>query len=164
MATAKGPLFSLQASGSIGGALTYTKDGRVRSHGNQAKPKTPAQIEAHLILGDVSRELRQLGMAVRTQECALFGGRWRNKIHSFLQKKRHVYWGLYEELFYTFTFEQQFAWSLVDPGLGLAHAQGMTFFIVAKGLYYRTLMENYRKFIPEPMPDNADLIRQAWVY
>ena len=28
MATAKGPLFSLQASGSIGGALTYTKDGR----------------------------------------------------------------------------------------------------------------------------------------
>src|ERR1044072_4429940 len=66
MPNVKGPLFSMEASGTLGGTITFDKRGFVRQRVIPANPKTAAQGNQRQRLLGVQKTLTFIGAAVVT--------------------------------------------------------------------------------------------------
>jgi hypothetical protein len=162
MAKVIAPLLSASASGQFAHAMTFDKRGYVRKYVKPFNPQLPEQMQYRNVLGDIQRELKQLGLVLRPQVKLALGYRWNTKVIAELTGAEQATWLAHLATFDDFTTGKA-AWVSNDPGLGLVTDPGGPFYAVARAFYDVCLRVSGDGLIDEPVESNAATIAAAWI-
>jgi hypothetical protein len=163
MAKVTGPLLSISASGTVGQAMTFDKRGYVRAHVIPSNPQTENQMTSRNILGDIQRELRELGTVKRAAIKLAIGYRWNSLIIKDVMENQRAKWDASAGEYGAFQSGDKTTWETNDPGSGLVNPAGETFYIVATSVYDVCLRVSGNGVIALPTNSNAAAQKTAWI-
>ena len=162
MAKVTGPLFSVTASGQFAKTLTYDKRGFTRKYVIPANPQSVDQMVGRNILGDVQRELKQLGAVLRPTIKAALGYRWNTLVIQELTANEAANFVAYQAEWNAFTTGKA-AWVTADVATGLVNPAGGCFYAVAKALYDVAFRLTGDGLITEPAEGNGATVGAEWI-
>jgi hypothetical protein len=157
------PLMSGQASGQFAQTMVFQKNGVVREYKVPANPNTVAQQGYRNRLGDIQRELKTLGVVLRTSLPADLGSHWNSLIIKEICENEAAYWIAKKAVYDAFQAGEKTNWGTADTALGLVNEDGACLFIVSLALYDVTQRITGTASIPLPEHDSAAAVGAAWV-
>jgi hypothetical protein len=121
MPNVKGPLFSMEASGTLGGTITFDKRGFVRQRVIPANPKTAAQGNQRQQLLGVQKTLTFIGAAViaLVKAIAPTSYRWNSYLLSQVLGTGSAAYAASLAAFGALSVEQKTAWDAEATALGI---------------------------------------------
>lgn len=129
-----GPLFSMSASGQLGHAVVYLKNGYARSYVVPANPNTTDQQAVRNILHDVQKEVKTMGLVLRGELKTGFGSRWTSMVISELMADNHARWDALLATFTALGGTDKGNWATADTISGPFVADGAPLYIVATAI------------------------------
>src|SRR5258707_19172 len=124
MAKVINPLLSGSASGQLGGMMTFDKRGFVRQYVIPANPQTTNQMLVRNTLGDLQRELKDLGPVLRAQLKSGFGYRWNSVIIGELMANGNAALDAYVAEWTAFGSTDKTAWATADHAVPITLTDG----------------------------------------
>ncbi len=163
MAKVINPLLSGSASGQLGGMMTFDKRGYVRQYVIPANPQTVNQMAVRNKMGDIQRELKELGATLRADLKTGLGARWNSVIIGEIMANGAAKWDALAAEYAAFIAGDKTDWETADPATGNVNAAGLVFYIVAQSLYDVALRIDGDGLITEPTSTNSATIAGEWI-
>lgn len=163
MAKVKGGLFSMEASGKLGGALVFDKRGYVRNYKIPANPQTVDQVAVRNMLADIQAELKVLGLVVRAAVKTDLGYRWNSVIIKELMANDNAVYDAYAAEYGAFIAGDKTAWATADVAVGLNGTDGEVLYCVASALYDLSIRAGGDGIVTQPVTDNAATVGAEWI-
>jgi hypothetical protein len=135
MAKVINPLLSGSASGQLGNMMTFDKRGYVRQYVVPSNPKTVGQMAVRNVLGDIQRELKELGTVLRAELKSGFGYRWNSVIIGELMANDNAALLSYAAEYTAFSGGNKTSWEGVDPATPVVRTQGELIYVCASAAY-----------------------------
>jgi hypothetical protein len=135
MAKVINPLLSGSASGQLGGMMTFDKRGFVRQYVIPANPQTTAQMTQRNTLGDLQRELKDLGVTLRAEFKSAFGYRWNSVIIGELLANGGAQLAAYVAEWTAFGSTDKTNWATADHAVPLELTDGAVLYACASAAY-----------------------------
>jgi hypothetical protein len=157
------PLMSGQASGQFNQTLVFQKNNVVRTYVVPANPNSVDQQTVRNRLGDIQRELKTLGVDLRTHLPATLGAHWNSIIIKEICENDAAFWTAKKATYDAFQSGEKTNWATADTALGLVNDDGACLYIVAKALYDVTLRISGAGLITAPVNNNAATVGAEWI-
>ena len=162
MAKVINPLLSGSASGQLGKMMTFDKRGFVRQYVVPSNPNSLNQQNVRNTLGDIQRELKQIGVVLRTQLKAQFGYRWGSLVIGELMATNNAVLDAYVVEYGVFIAGDKTAWATQDTAGAVKIADGAALYAVASAVYDMALRMGATITLPNPITSNAAAVKTAW--
>jgi hypothetical protein len=175
MAKVTGPLFSLGATGTVGGSITFDKRGWVREHVIPNNRQTAPQMSVRRKLGNVQRVDKMVGAALNATLTAALGYRWASQVVGEVMGNHAAKYDAYYTEATAFAGDDLAAWTAADPAIGQLAPAGVIpgndpdlkpwciFYAVAKAAYDVALRVSGDAPYALPISTNGATIGAAWV-
>lgn len=135
MAKVINPLLSGSASGQLGHMMVFLKTGVVRQYVVPSNPKTVAQMLQRNSMGDLQRELKDLGPVLRAELKTAFGPRWNSSIIGELLANGGAALATYTAEFTAFTGGEKTAWETADHTTPVELVDGAVLYACASAAF-----------------------------
>jgi hypothetical protein len=162
MAKVINPLLSGSASGQLGHMMTFDKRGFVRQYVVPGNPQTVNQMTQRNTLGDIQRELKDLGATLRGQLKSGFGYRWNSVIIGELLANGGAQLAAYTAEFAVFGGTDQTAWTTADHATPVTLDDGAVLYACASAVYDIALRLGVTVTLALPIATNASTVGTAW--
>lgn len=162
MAKTTMPLLSGTASGKFGNDIVFDKRGWARVRVIPANPQSVDQMTVRNRLGDIQKELKQMGPTLRAAVKLALGYRWNTLIVSELTAYSGDRWADLLTAYTAYSSPNKANWASADPGVGLVNTAGFVFYAVAVALYDVTFRVSGDGAITEPTETNSATIATEW--
>lgn len=157
------PLLSGSASGQFAKAMVFQKNGRVREYVEPANPQTENQMAVRNKLGDVQRQLKQLGAVLREELRMGFGPTWNAQIVKELTANDGALLASLDTAWDAFDSGDRGEWATEDTAVKNILVDGAAFYSVAKATYDMAQRLDVTITLPAPVTDNAAAVKAAWI-
>jgi hypothetical protein len=162
MAKVTNPLLSMVASGQIGKSIVFDKRGRARVYVVPANPQTVDQQAVRNTLGDIQRELKQLGLVLRAQLRTGFGPTWNSIIIGELMANDNAALDAYVAEFNAFIAGDKTAWATEDTATLVAIADGAALYATASAVYDIAQRLGVTVSLALPATGNSSTVKTNW--
>lgn len=162
MAKVINPLLSGSASGQIGQMMTFDKRGFVRQYVIPANPKTDAQMLQRNTMGDLQRELKQLGPTLRTDFKAAFGYRWNSVIIGELLANGGAQLAAYTAEWTAFVTLDKTNWTAADLAVPVELEKGAVLYACASAAYDIAARLDASVSLSLPIATNSVIVGGEW--
>lgn len=163
MAHVTNPLLSMSASGKIGNSIVFDKRGFARIYVIPANPKTSLQMEVRNTLGDIQRELKQLGPVLRGQLRTGFGSQWNSMVIGELMANGNAILTGYVTEWNAFASGDKTAWQGQDTATLLEVADGAALYSAMSAAYDIGVRLAATLTLALPIGTNAVATKAQWV-
>ena len=162
MAKVINPLLSGSASGQLGHMMVFLKTGVVRQYVVPSNPQTVNQMTQRNTLGDLQRELKDLGATLRGQFKTAFGPRWNSAIIGELLANGGAQLGVYVAEYTAFGGTDKTAWETADHAVPLELTDGAVLYACASAAYDMAARVGATVTITLPAATNASTVGGQW--
>ena len=163
------PLMSGSVQGQFGKLMVFHRSGKVIPYQKPHDKKSPSQVMSRAIMGDIARELHQVSFYKRKDiRLALhlprvkYDRNWIASITQYLMLNDFDQFDAGYNAWLAMDSEFKSQWAMYDPGRNLKLSSGGCFFAVALGTYHLCYEVSGVGVIPQPIPENALQVSQAW--
>lgn len=163
MAKVTNPLLSMVASGQIGKSIVFDKRGRARIYVIPANPQSVDQMAVRNTLGDVQRELKQLGLVLRAQLRAGFGAQWNSMVIGELMANDNAALTAYLAEYNAFIAGDKTAWTTQDTAALVTIIDGGALYSVTSATYDIAQRLGVTITLPLPATANSAAVKAAWI-
>lgn len=163
MAKVTNPLLSMSASGKIGDSIVFDKRGRARIYVVPSNPQTAPQMLVRNRLGDIQRELKQLGLVLRAQLKSGFGYTWNALIIKELMDNAAALLISHTAVWTAFGSSDKTAWAGQDTAVLLEIEDGAALYCVMKAAYDIGVRIGATLTLGAPIATNSVALKAEWV-
>jgi len=143
--------------------MTFDKRGFVRQYVVPSNPNTLNQQAVRNTLGDIQRELKQLGPVLRAQLKSGFGYRWGSVIIGELMASGNAVLAAYVAEWTAFVGGDKTTWETQDTAGVVEIADGAALYAVASAVYDIGVRLGATVTLALPITSNAAAVKTAWV-
>ncbi len=163
MAKVTNPLLSMSASGKIGDSIVFDKRGRARLYVIPANPQTVGQTAVRDRLGDIQRELKQLGPVLRAELKSSFGYTWNAQVIGELTANDGAELTALVTEWNAFVAGDKTAWATQDTALLNTLTDGAALYAVAKAVKNIANRIGATITLTMPITSNSTTVKGQWV-
>jgi hypothetical protein len=113
-------------------------------------------------LGDIQKELKQIGPTLKADLYTALGPRWNSVIIQELTANGGARWDELNTIYTAYSSPNKAAWAAADPGVGLVNTAGFVFYATAKAVYDTTYRATGAGVITNPIDTNSATVATDW--